>query len=198
VNPLLLPSLQRPEGIAALRWVIGVVLALGLVGCVVKGANSPADPYLASPGVAPDAIASGPRTVLQGFGETRLSVHNADTVLTWCLLLAATEQQRQRGLMQVTDQSLGGHDGMLFRYDADSTTKFWMRNTPMPLSIAYVDGAGQLISTADMEPCADSPECRLYPSAAPYRIAIEVPQGRLAGLGIQPGATIVDENTACT
>ncbi|MEY2423331.1 MAG: uncharacterized protein QOI95_3398 [Acidimicrobiaceae bacterium] len=187
------PEIDSPLGLAILRWIIGAILVFGLIGCVVKGANNPADPYLSAP-----SAGSASRTPLAGFGETRVTVHTTDKLLNWCLLLAANNQQRARGLMQVNDTTLGGYNGMLFRYDNDVSESFWMRNTPMPLSIAYISSAGQIVTTADMEPCSDSPDCRDYPPAGPYRFTIEVPQGNLASLGIMDGATIVDENAPCT
>jgi uncharacterized membrane protein (UPF0127 family) len=183
-------QLETPIGLAVLRWMTGVVLVFGLIGCVVKGADNPPDPYLQAQG-------SGGRTLLPGFDETRVTVHTADSVLEWCLLLARTEPQRARGLMQVTDPALGGYNGMLFRYDTDVTEAFWMRNTPMALSIAYIGSGGQIVSATDMAPCEDSPECPHYPPAGPFRFTIEVPQGNLPALGIVEGSTIVDEKTAC-
>jgi uncharacterized membrane protein (UPF0127 family) len=156
------PALERPNALVALRWAIGVVLVFGLIGCVVKGADSPADPFLASP-----SSGTSNRTRLAGFDETRVTVKTAASVLEWCMLLAQTEQQRARGLMQVTDATLGGYDGMLFRYDTDVAEQYWMRNTPMPLSIAYIDKSGHLVSTVDMTPCDDTPDCQSYPAAGP-------------------------------
>jgi uncharacterized membrane protein (UPF0127 family) len=163
-----------------------------MIGCVVKGANNPADPYLSNPSAGPAS-----RARLAGFGETRITVHTPDKLLTWCLLLASNQEQRARGLMQVKDPTLGGYNGMLFRYDQDVTESFWMRNTPMPLSIAYLASDGQIVTVADMEPCSDSPDCRDYPAAGPYRFTIEVPQGNLPSLGIVQGSIVVDDNTAC-
>jgi uncharacterized membrane protein (UPF0127 family) len=184
-----LARLETPGGLALLRWAIGVVLVFGLLGCVVKGADNPADPYLSS---------SPPRTALPDFGETRITVKTADKIREFCLLLAANETQRERGLMQVTDPTLGGYDGMLFRYEQDVTEVFWMRNTPMPLSLAYLGASGELVSAVDMTPCEDSPDCPGYPPAGPYRMTIEVPQGKLPALGIVPGSQVTDERTACT
>ena len=184
-------QLETPIGLAVLRWAISVALVFGLIGCVVKGANNPRDPYLQS-------LGSGGRTPLPDFEETRITVHTADSLLEWCLLLARTDPQRARGLMQVTDPTLGGYNGMLFRYDTDVTESFWMRNTPMPLSIAYIGSEGQIVTAVDMEPCEDSPDCPSYPPAGPYRFTIEVPQGNLPALGIVEGSTIVDEQTACS
>jgi uncharacterized membrane protein (UPF0127 family) len=137
------------------------------------------------------------RKPLDGFGETQVTVTNASGTMTWCLLLAATEAQRNRGLMQVTDPTLGGFDGMLFRFDNDSTDQFYMRNTPMPLSIAFIAADGNVVSTTDMAPCPDRPGCPLYSAAAPYRTAIEVPQGQLRRLGIDTGSKVVDDQKEC-
>jgi uncharacterized membrane protein (UPF0127 family) len=182
-------QLGKPIGLTVLRWVIGAVIVLGLLGCVTKGANNPPDPYFAS---------SANRTPLAGFGETKVTVEKAGGFLEWCLLLAANDAQRAQGLMHVTDPKLGGHDGMLFHYHDDVQESFWMRNTPMPLSIVYVNKDGAIVSTADMAPCGDSPDCPNYPPAGPYRFTIEVPQGHLDDLGMVDGATITDAEAPCS
>ena len=92
--------------------------------------------------------------------------------------------------MEVTDDMLGGYPGMLFLFPSDTTGAFWMRNTPMPLSVAYLDGLGRIVSTADMQPCVDRPDCPRYPPARPYRYAVEVLRGRLTDLGLVAGATL--------
>ena len=61
------------------------------------------------------------------------------------------------GLMTVTDPGLAGHDGMVFVYPEDSTGGYWMRNTPMPLSIVFVDAGGRIVSTTDMAIQPSSP-----------------------------------------
>lgn len=117
----------------------------------------------------------------------------------YCLLAAVTEAQRERGLMAVTDATLGGYDGMLFQFPTDQTGGFYMRNTPMPLSIVYFDAAGKVVTQTDMAPCADRADCPTYPSVSRYRSALEVPRGRLAALGIDTRATlsIGHANEAC-
>ena len=80
---------------------------------------------------------------------------------------------------------------MLFHYDGRTPpAAFCMRNTPMPLSIAFVDAAGG--ARVDRRHGAVPPtrRCPTYPAAGPYRYAIEVPQGRLPDVGIVAGATI--------
>ncbi len=83
-----------------------------------------------------------------------LTVHTADgRTVTRCVLVADTEALREQGLMGVTDENLSGYDGMLFVFEADSTGGFWMKNTLIPLSIAFADQAGAVVGTADMVPC---------------------------------------------
>jgi hypothetical protein len=159
--------------------------------------EQPGSAVLASAGDAPAAQGAaldeppGPpdRELLDGFGEVAIAVRNPDgSIKGWCVLLAETQEQRNRGLMEVTD--LGGYEGMLFVWADDTSSGFWMRNTPTPLSIAFIDAEGAVVSTADMEPCADSPDCPSYPAERPYRFALEVPKGRLSALGVDDESTI--------
>jgi uncharacterized membrane protein (UPF0127 family) len=131
------------------------------------------------------------RTPLQGFGEVAVTVTSENgRICELCLKEATTADQRARGLMEVTDEDLGGYDGMLFEYDKPTGGAFWMRNTPLPLSIAYFDEQGKLISTADMEPCADRPDCPGYPASEPFTYALEVPKGLLYQAGAVGDATL--------
>lgn len=182
------------------RWVLGaavVVVALGIWAFVLRGADQPADPVLGArvdgaTGIPPDVPPPGntERVPLEGFGEVAVVVDppGDGDLLAWCLLAAMTAPQRARGLMGVTD--LQGYAGMAFLYDEPVTNSFYMRNTPMPLSIAWVAADGSLVSTADMEPCEDRDDCPTYAPTGPYRTAIEVPQGQLPALGINEGATV--------
>lgn len=108
-------------------------------------------------------------------------------VMASCMVLADERGLRAQGLMSVTD--LGPFVGMLFAYAESDDGGYWMRNTPMPLSIAWVSADGEVVATADMEPCMDP--AATCPSSAPgaeYRWAVEVPQGGLAELGLVEGA----------
>jgi uncharacterized membrane protein (UPF0127 family) len=172
-----------------------VVVAVGVYAFVLRGADQPADPFIqpattttSLPDVAPPGDPA--RVPLEGFDEVAVTVDpvGGDDLLSWCLLLAQQAEQRQRGLMEVTD--LQGYDGMVFRFDTDSTNGFFMRNTPTPLSIAWIDAAGAVVSTTDMDPCEDREGCPTYLAAGPYRSAIEVFQGGLDDLGIEPGARV--------
>lgn len=138
----------------------------------------------------------GGGTTPRGFRSALLRVLPAG--LEWCVWLAVAPEERQRGLMGVTDLG-AGMAGMLFAFDAPRDGTFWMRNTPMPLSIAFLAGDGSLVSSTDMAPCGDRQDCPSYGATAPYSWALEVPRGDLARLGVlDDGATVdVDPRRAC-
>jgi uncharacterized membrane protein (UPF0127 family) len=169
----------------------------GEIGSGVVGADGRVP---APPTVDPSTNFAKGRKPLCGFGEAAVTVTSAGGQAQLCLLLAETEPQRQRGLMEVRNRSLGGYDGMVFTFPVDQPGGgFYMRNTPMPLSIAYIGADGKVLQVVDMAPCGDVGTCPTYPSTEPFRTAIEVPQGRLPALGIVPGATVTVEPpaTAC-
>ena len=98
--------------------------------------------------------------------------------------IAETEQQRQRGLMGRT--SLDDDSGMLFTWPQDTDTSFWMKDTPLPLTIAFISSDGEIVRVFDMEPCAADP-CPIYDPRLSYRMALEVKQGTLERLGVRTG-----------
>jgi hypothetical protein len=175
-------STRRSRALAAIAVAAGVAAIVIIVALATRDDGSGS---------------SAGRTPLAGFGETHVTVKTSTSTPAWCMLLAATQVQHNRGLMQVTDPALGGYDGMLFRFEGETDSSFYMRNTPMPLSIAFVASNGDVLSTTDMAPCEDRDSCPLYDAPAPYHIAIEVPQGQLVRLGIQPGVNVVDDARAC-
>jgi hypothetical protein len=95
--------------------------------------------------------------------------------------VASTLLQQQIGLMH--RRTLGANEGMLFVYDSAAPRCFWMRNTLLPLSIAFVDDDGTIVNIADMQPLNDQSHC----SARPVRFALEMNQGWFAKRGIGPG-----------
>ena len=127
-----------------------------------------------------------------GFRAVTVTVRAADgTLATRCLLVADTLPLQEQGLMGVTDTGLGGYDGMLFVFDADTTSAFWMKDTLIPLSIAFADHTGSVITTADMVPCpAGSGACPLTKASGPYRYAVEVASGALPAVGLVDGASL--------
>jgi uncharacterized membrane protein (UPF0127 family) len=97
--------------------------------------------------------------------------------------IADTDPERQRGLMGRT--ALPEDQGMLFVFGGEQELSFWMRNTLIPLSIAYIDSEGRIVDIQDMKPLDDDPPH--YVSAEPARYALEVNQGFFEEHGIEVG-----------
>lgn len=95
--------------------------------------------------------------------------------------VARTPEQRQKGLMYRRD--LGTHEGMLFIFEAPTPQCFWMKNTPTPLTIAFVADDGSIVNLADMRPFDEASHC----SAKPVRFVLEMNQGWFAKRGIKAG-----------
>jgi uncharacterized membrane protein (UPF0127 family) len=98
--------------------------------------------------------------------------------------VAANDPARTTGLMH--RRMLPENRGMLFVFPASTPLSFWMQNTHVPLSIAYLDDAGVIINIADMQPRTTDP----HPSAKPARYALEMNQGWFAKRGIRAGARV--------
>ena len=86
--------------------------------------------------------------------------------------VAATRTSHRCGL--AFRQNLSADHGMLFAYAQDQTIAFWMKDTLIPLSIAFLDGDGRVLETHDMDPRDPT---RRYTSRVPARYALEVNQG---------------------
>jgi uncharacterized membrane protein (UPF0127 family) len=162
-----------------------VAALVAVAGCGGDGGgSSTAVPVVGGPSASSSAGRDPVPPV--GFAAITIVVTQPDgSTEEFCLWVADTPELRSRGLMGVTDPDLGGRPGMVFTYDADTTTGYWMRDTPLPLTIAYLGADGSVVSTADMDPCpAEASTCPSYPPDGPFRFAVEVPQGSLEELGI--------------
>ena len=95
--------------------------------------------------------------------------------------VAADFSTRARGLMH--RKGLAPNAGMLFIFDAPSEQCMWMKNTYIPLSVAFVDAQGTIINIADMQPHSEQTHC----SARPALYALEMTRGWFAERGIKPG-----------
>jgi len=175
-----------------LRWAVIGLLLVGALAFLVKGANGPADPTLAPA----SSHASVNRSPFGDFGEIAFRIEGgtgadvaARAAAVRCALLADTEARQELGLMNRTD--LGGYDGMIFKFSADTTVAFYMKDTPLPLSIAFFDSSGQYVSGTDMPPCIHQATCPTFGAAKTYRYAIEVAQGAMPRLGVGPGTRLV-------
>jgi uncharacterized membrane protein (UPF0127 family) len=95
--------------------------------------------------------------------------------------IADNDAERQRGLMERT--ALAENAGMLFVFEREQPLSFWMKNTLIPLSVAYIDSTGRIVDIQDMEPLDETS----HPSAEPGQYALEVNQGFFAERGIEVG-----------
>lgn len=116
-----------------------------------------------------------------------LTVADADgrAVASLSAEVAATPDQRQRGLM--FRQSLGEDAAMLFVFPAETDGAFWMKDTPIPLTIAFLAADGRVLELIDGAPFDET----LLRPAAPYRYALEVNAGWFARRGLAAGARVV-------
>jgi uncharacterized protein len=124
--------------------------------------------------VASAACAQEPQTNLP---RVKLSagMHQIDAQV------AATPDQRMTGLMH--RKEMPQHEGMLFVFELPSQQCFWMKNTLLPLSTAFVADDGTIVNIEDMKPQTTDSHCSLKP----VRYVLEMNQGWFARKGIKPG-----------
>lgn len=173
-----------PSRLTWVRRTAVVLFCVDVVAFVILGANWPARPTLGAPLVpttstVPVAI-TGVTVTLTPAGALAATRH--------CFLVADTPAERARGLMG--RRTLGGYTGMAFVYASPSNDSYYMRDTLIPLSIAFFTGAGAFVSSTTMAVCPASVlSCPLYAAAGLFRLALEVPAGRLGPLGVGAGTT---------
>lgn len=149
-----------------------VLAALGLAAALQLASCTPTEP-----------------NELDKLGTVRLTIGEQPFEL-W---IADDDRERTRGLMFVTAEQMaplpdGTRRGMLFVFDYEHRMSFYMKNTIIPLDIAYLDSDGIIVATHTMVPLDDRPN--QYPSGSPARYAIEVNANVLADLGVDVGDKI--------
>ena len=155
---------------------LSVVLAalfcgLVLVGCSGEETSSEAETSSGAETSSPDESAT---VTIDASGGQRVEV---DVEVE----IADDYAERQRGLMERTE--LAENAGMLFVFDREQQLSFWMRNTLIPLSIAYIDAEERIIDIQDMQPLDETS----HPSAEPAMYALEVNQGFFDEHGVGVG-----------
>ncbi len=99
--------------------------------------------------------------------------------------VAYTFETRAQGLM--FRKTLGPNEGMFFVFPRAEIHCMWMKNTLIPLSVAFLDEKGKVVSISDMQPQTETSHC----AAAPAKFALEMSHGWFAAKGISAGATIL-------
>lgn len=98
--------------------------------------------------------------------------------------VAASDPERQQGLMY--REKMANNHGMVFVFDQPNTQCMWMKNTFLPLSIAFIDEQGKIVNIEDMQPQTLESHC----SAKPVKYALEMNLGWFKAKNIKPGMTI--------
>jgi uncharacterized protein len=136
----------------------------------------------------PGGRAAAPATVTY-----RLEPGGGRAASTVRLEVAADPAARAKGLMGRRRVPPG--TGMVFLYPADVQESFWMKDTLVPLSIAFVASDGRVVGVTEMTPCRADP-CPSYPPAGRYRYAVELAAGAFGVAGVGPGDRVVPEDPA--
>jgi hypothetical protein len=98
--------------------------------------------------------------------------------------IAESAQSRERGLMGV--KKMPDQVGMAFLFGGPTSTGFWMKDTLIPLDIAFWDSKGRIVATSTMTPCGTG-SCPVYQPATTYVSSVEMNAGLLAARGIRTG-----------
>ena len=101
--------------------------------------------------------------------------------------VAQTSEQKMVGLM--FRKEMPQHEGMLFIFDQPSVQCFWMKNTLLPLTAAFIADDGTIVNLADMKPLATDSHC----STKPVRYVLEMNQGWFAKKGLKAGAKLTGQ-----
>jgi len=113
--------------------------------------------------------------MVAGSGGPKLSLH---------VQIAETTQSREQGLMGV--KKMPDQVGMAFLFGEPATTGFWMKDTLIPLDIAFWDGKGGIVATSTMTPCTTD-SCPVHQPPTSYVGSVEMNAGLLAARGINTG-----------
>lgn len=165
LEPLANPSGRSRDRSSCARRVcqgaLTAVTAVMTAAALLAGTGAAAQP--------PELQRDLPRVTL------RAGMHRIDAQV------AATPAQRATGLMW--RRELGPNEGMLFVFDAPAVQCFWMKNTFIPLTAAFLADDGRIVNLADMRPHDETNHC----SGEPVRFVLEMPRGWFAQRGIGAG-----------
>ena len=157
----------------------------GFVRCFLRGVLIPTSLFLTAASVC-DRVPRGSlqKNDLSAMRVISLPITNKATYQCY---LADSDKTEQTGLMNVTEAELPTDRGMIFVFGSDQYLSFWMRNTIIPLDIAYIRSDGTVVKTYTMQPLNEEG----YPSVEPARFALEVRSGQFAQHGIAMGDHVV-------
>lgn len=114
-------------------------------------------------------------------------IRTADQTVRLRVEIASTPAQLEQGLSG--RRTLAPNSGMVFLWKGDVRGQFWMKDTTVPLSIAFWGKSGRILRILDMAPCRRDP-CKVYDPKVAFRGALEVNRGTFARWGVRPGAVV--------
>jgi uncharacterized membrane protein (UPF0127 family) len=114
-------------------------------------------------------------------------IRAADQTVRVRVEIASTPAQLEQGLSG--RRTLAPNSGMAFLWKNDIRGQFWMKNTSVPLSIAFWGKSGRILRILDMAPCRRDP-CKIYDPHVAFRGALEVNRGAFAHWGVRRGAVV--------
>lgn len=169
--------------VRGLRVLAAPLAALALTGCSGESGvtSTAAEPPATTEESSSDELA---------FARGRAVIATDDANVRLDVEIAETDEQRQQGLM--FRRSLARNAGMVFVFDGPTQGGFWMKDTLVPLSIAFLDEEGRVLRMLDMEPCTADP-CPSYDPNVAYFSALEVNQGVFRANGVEPGDIVTVE-----
>lgn len=140
-------------------------------------------------------VASFAGSVSAGDSQTlrseKLAITSSAKVHVFDAEIAATDAERAQGLMFRT--KMPSDHGMLFIFDGEGDRYFWMKNTPLPLDIIFIDASGKIVSiAANTVPYSE----KVIPSGAPARFVFEINAGLSAELGLKSGDRVSSPSMA--
>jgi len=144
--------------------VLSLVLGLGLMG--------------AGPTATPPAAAQGQAQPVLPMVTLQAGIH--------LVKAEVADDERKRAIGLMFRESLAPNHGMLFVFREKAGHCFWMRNTLIPLSIAFLDDDGTIVNIEDMAPRSEDSHC----PKRPVRFALEMEQGWFGKRGLAPGAKL--------
>ena len=143
---------------------LSLVLGLGLMG--------------AGPTATPPAAAQGQAQPTLPMVALQAGIH--------LVKAEVADDERKRAIGLMFRESLAPNHGMLFVFREKAGHCFWMRNTPIPLSIAFLDDDGTIVNIEDMAPRSEDSHC----PKRPVRFALEMEQGWFGKRGLAAGAKL--------
>ncbi|MGH2806851.1 MAG: DUF192 domain-containing protein [Actinomycetota bacterium] len=130
-----------------------------------------------------ESPAADPR-ITETFSPAKVLLDGGEESVIIDVEVAESEGEHRLGLM--FRESLPEDAGMLFVFEGDTQSGFWMKDTLIPLSVAFIDSESTVVKILDMEPCREDP-CPVYEPGVTYAAALEVNQGAFAEWGIEEG-----------